>query len=64
MDIVLLLFYAGWCVVNGMIAMQKGRDVGAIASLSVVVTPLLIYLYLVAVPVLPAKEPSKPAHLP
>jgi hypothetical protein len=45
-----LCFYLGWCVVNGMIADAKNRGTGTILLISILFTPLLPYLYLIAVP--------------
>lgn len=50
------VFYAAWCFVNGLVAGEKGRSVPAAALASIIATPLLVYLYLLAVP--PKIEPT------
>ena len=44
---------------NGMIADQKGRSVGWCVGCSILLTPLTVYCYLLAVPALPEKEAEK-----
>lgn len=56
MGLVLFVFYVAWIVVNIMIAIEKHRDVGGVVVGSIFLSPLTIYLYLLAVPV---KEESK-----
>lgn len=50
-----LAVYGGCVAMNGMIADQKGRNVGLAVTLSTFLTPVLPYLYLLAVPPLPKK---------
>ena len=48
--IYLVAIYVTWTVVNGMIARSKGRDAFACVLSSVIFSPAMIWLYLVAVP--------------
>lgn len=51
--LLLIVFGLLWAVVNAMIAGQKNRSsLGAFLA-SLVVTPLLVFLYLIAVPAIP-----------
>lgn len=50
-----ILVYGGFVAMNGMIAHQKGRNVNATVTVSTFLTPILPYLYLLAVPALPKK---------
>lgn len=50
MDIVFWVVYVLWAVVNGLIAYDQGRGFGWWAFGSLVVSPLLVWLYLVASP--------------
>lgn len=50
-----VLLYLGWCVVNALIAAEKNRSAGLVFVLSLIGSPLLLWLYLVAVPVAAAK---------
>ncbi|HVO10774.1 MAG TPA: hypothetical protein VMX54_08515 [Vicinamibacteria bacterium] len=43
-------FVIAWAVLNGLVASEKGRQAGAAVALSIVCTPMLVYLYLLAVP--------------
>lgn len=64
MFIALPLFYFGWCVVNAIIAAEKNRNVLGVLFLSLVFSPLLIWLYLVAVPVAtPKPQESEPDRI-
>lgn len=49
-------FCAAWAIVNAMIAEQKGRSFSAALIFSVFVSPLVVYLYIVAVP--PLEKPA------
>lgn len=51
MGFVLFVFYVAWIVVNIMIASEKHRDVAGVVIGSIFLSPLTIYLYLLAVPV-------------
>lgn len=49
-----ILVFVGWVVgivINAMIAGEKNRSVGGAIAASILLTPLFIYLYLLAVPV-------------
>lgn len=43
-------FYVGWVIVNRTIAKAKGLDDGGVVALSVLLSPLLGWLYVVAAP--------------
>jgi hypothetical protein len=45
-----LAFWFGWAAMNSMIAKEKNRDVTTAFLASVFASPLLVYLYLLAVP--------------
>ena len=49
-EIAFLWVYVSWAVANTMIAEEKGRSALAALILSVIVTPIVVWLYLVAVP--------------
>lgn len=51
MGFVLFVFYVAWIVVNIMIASEKHRDIAGVVIGSIFLSPLIIYLYLLAVPV-------------
>lgn len=51
MGFVLFVFYVAWIVVNIMIASEKHRDITGVVIGSIFLSPLTIYLYLLAVPV-------------
>jgi hypothetical protein len=58
-DLIRLLvpaFYIGWCIVNALVAQEKGREVGTVLGCSIVCSPFLVYLWLLAVP--PKNRPS------
>jgi hypothetical protein len=46
-------FYIAWCFVNGMLADQKNRSVPGVALLSLIATPLVVWLYIAFVPAKP-----------
>ena len=48
--------YVGWCIVNALVAQEKGREVGTVLGCSIVCSPFLVYLWLLAVP--PKNRPS------
>lgn len=50
MDIVFWVVYVLWAVVNGVIAHMQGRQPWPVLFGSVLLSPLLIWLYLVATP--------------
>ncbi len=58
MGFVLFVFYVAWIVVNIMIASEKHRDITGVVIGSIFLSPLTIYLYLLAVPVQKV-EPQK-----
>lgn len=45
-----LLVYGAFVALNACVAYEKGRNTIGLALLSIVVTPFLVYLYLLAVP--------------
>ena len=51
MGFALFVFYIAWIVVNIMIASEKHRDIAGVVIGSIFLSPLTIYLYLLAVPV-------------
>lgn len=51
MEFILFVFYIAWIVVNIMIASEKHRDIAGVVIGSIFLSPLTIYLYLLAVPV-------------
>ena len=53
MGFIMFVFYVAWIVVNIMIASEKHRDITGVAVGSIFLSPITIYLYLLAVP---AKE--------
>lgn len=42
--------YLSWCFVNGLIAEAKSRDAGAVILASMLLTPLIGYLYIHGMP--------------
>jgi hypothetical protein len=54
----LLIPYLLFVILNALIARQKGRSIFLIALFSIILTPLLPYLYLLAVPTLRADNKS------
>jgi hypothetical protein len=54
--IALALFWIVWSITNADIAHQKGRSIVQNLVFSLLCTPLIDWLYLVAVPPLPKKE--------
>lgn len=56
LDLIAPVFYLGWVVVNGLVAKERGRNAGAAVILSVIATPLLVYLYLVGIPVVRSEQ--------
>lgn len=59
MGFVLFVFYVAWIVVNIMIASEKHRDITGVVIGSIFLSPLTIYLYLLAVPVKQKNSNSK-----
>lgn len=57
MEIIVIPFYLGWVIVNCMVAGSKNRSVIGVLFFSIILTPLLPFLYLLAVPV---KEKGMP----
>lgn len=53
MGFIMFVFYVAWIVVNIMIASEKHRDITGVVVGSIFLSPITIYLYLLAVP---AKE--------
>ena len=53
--LVVLFFWFVWSVINGEIAIAKGRSQGWSICLSIALSPFMIYAYLLAVPPLPKK---------
>ncbi len=53
MGFIMFIFYVAWIVVNIMIASEKHRDITGVVVGSIFLSPITIYLYLLAVP---AKE--------
>lgn len=51
MELVLFVFYVAWIVVNVMITSEKHRSIAGVVIGSIFLSPLTIYLYLLAVPV-------------
>lgn len=49
-EMYLALVYLALCVVNGLIADQKGRYAALAMVISLIFTPIVPYLYLLAVP--------------
>lgn len=47
--------YVSWSLVNMYIAQQKNRNMVSVAVISVLLTPILGYLYVAAVPTLPKR---------
>jgi len=39
-----------WTAMNGMIASERGRSVGGVVLVSLVMSPITAYLYLIATP--------------
>lgn len=62
-----LLFYAYvyfmWCVVNVVVATEKGRSNSFVFFTSLFFTPFLVYLYLLAIPSIPKQEPRQTDEL-
>jgi hypothetical protein len=50
MEYLVIAFWIGMSVVNGLVAQQKKRNVTAAVLTSVFLTPVFSYLYLLAVP--------------
>jgi hypothetical protein len=50
MGFILIPIWIGWTVVNGMVADKKGYSVGWCMAGSLVFSPFLVYLYLLAIP--------------
>ena len=48
--LLLIVFWISFTVMNGMIAKEKGRDVTSIVAVSIFLSPLTAYAYLLAVP--------------
>ncbi len=53
---IVCVLYLGWTVVNGLVASEKGYEGATIAVLSLIITPIFPYLFLLAVP--PRIKPS------
>jgi len=53
--IFVLLGWIIWSIVNALIAVEKGRSGGGIFAMSLFISPMLGYLYILAVPPLPKK---------
>ena len=51
MGFIMFVFYVAWIVVNIMIASEKHRDIAGVVVGSIFLSPITIYLYLLAVPV-------------
>lgn len=51
MGFIMFVFYVAWIVVNIMIASEKRRDITGVVVGSIFLSPITIYLYLLAVPV-------------
>lgn len=51
MELMFIIFYVAWIIVNVMIASEKHRDMTGVVIGSIFLSPLTIYLYLLAVPV-------------
>jgi hypothetical protein len=63
-DLILLALaglYLAWCVVNVLVAQNRGRDTKAAFFGSLFLTPFLWYLYLVGSPARQPQNPSKPS---
>ena len=45
-----VLLWAGGTIVNGILAKDKGKDASTAVVLSVITSPLFVYLYLLATP--------------
>lgn len=56
-----IVFSAALAIVNARIAREKGRSVSAVLTLSLLVSPVLVWLYLVAVP---SKKSTLPLQAP
>lgn len=56
MDVILVLFWIALCAMNIMIASEKNRSCVAVFISCIFLTPLVPYLYLLAVPALPAAQ--------
>ena len=50
MELILIIFYLGLVILNGMVADAKNYSVGWCMLGSILLTPILVYLYLLAVP--------------
>jgi hypothetical protein len=57
--------YLGWSVVNTLVAREKGRDARIVLGFSLLFTPFLVYLWLIAVPLKtrPSKHLTTDQHL-
>lgn len=53
MDFIIVLLYLGMTMLNAVIADERGRSVSSALLLSIMLSPLLAYMFLVAVPALP-----------
>jgi len=62
--IVLVALYGGWCLVNYLIAFEKNRNAGGLALASILGSPFLVWLYLVAVPSVPLKPEAEYETIP
>lgn len=58
---IVIASWLAWCGLNAAIASQKGRSVGGVFLLSFALSPLLGFLYILAVPALtPQTKPLDP----
>lgn len=55
-----VVFWLGFCWVNARIAREKNRDVSSAWLLSLLVSPILAFLYYLAVPAKTPRPPEKP----
>ena len=51
MEIILIILYLGWAIVNAGVAYEKNRNWIMVFLISLFLSPILPFLYLIAVPV-------------
>ena len=52
----LAYFYFAWVMVNAAIAEQKNRSFTGVGVASIILTPLIVWLYIATVPALPSVD--------
>jgi len=60
--IIVIWFWLGWIILNYVIAKEKGRPGAPAVLVSLLLSPLLGYLYILALPPLPIQKKQDPAH--